>query len=112
MTTEKKHVEQFDVFSPLGEPAVEAYHPANRPANLNGKTICEVTNGLFGSGVTFPKIREILKKRYPDIKIIPYTEFPIQGIHDSTEIQLERVKTTTDLLLKNGCDVLITGNGG
>lgn len=61
--------------------------------------------------VTFPIIRELLQKRYPGLRVIPYTEFPVQDVHCSTREQLERVDATVALAIEKGCDALITGNG-
>ena len=46
-------------------------------------------------------IRELLKKRYPDIKFIPYTEFPntADKISDNEELP--------DIVLARGCDAVI-----
>jgi hypothetical protein len=48
-------------------------------------------------------IRESLKKRFPDIKIIPFTEFPsgVAGID---------VDNIGDIVAAKGCDVVIGGN--
>ena len=98
----------YDILSPVGETTVDAGHVAARLNTLNGKTICEVWNGLFSGEKTFPKIRALLKKRYPDINIIPYTELPIVDIV-RTEKALESLH---EALLQKGCDAIIAGNGG
>jgi hypothetical protein len=102
----------YEVLSPAGKSIIGAAPVRRSLPDLNGKTICEVTNGQFRSNFTFPIIRELLKKRYPDIKIIPHDEFPVQLVSLNSEEILERVKTTITLLLEKGCDAVITGNGG
>ena len=97
-----------DVLSPVGETTIDAVHIATRLNTLNGKTVCEVWNGLFNGEKTFPKIRALLKKRYPDINIIPYTKLPIVDIV-RTEKALESLR---EAILQKNCDAIITGNGG
>lgn len=98
----------YEVVAPLGQPAFKAGCLAPRLPDLNGKTICEVSNGLFKGESTFPKIRGLLKKQYPDVKIIPYTKFPILDI-----AQIERsLEALKDALAQQECDALISGNGG
>ncbi|MBI2910069.1 MAG: hypothetical protein HYX92_20705 [Chloroflexi bacterium] len=102
----------YRVLSPLGEPTVEKVGVAPRLKDLKGKTICEIANGAQHRGpVAFPIIRELLQRRYPDIKVIPYTEFPVQDIHGSTRQILERVEAAVALAEQKGCDAVITGIG-
>ncbi|MBI2908976.1 MAG: hypothetical protein HYX92_15140 [Chloroflexi bacterium] len=101
----------YKVVSPVGAPAVEATTPAPRLSDLRGKTICEVWNGDFRGHITFPIMRELLQKRYPDAKIIPYTEFPITTVIGNTGNLQERLNTAVSLALQRGCDAMITGNG-
>ncbi len=101
----------YEVLSPLGEPAVEAVHEAPRLADLSGKTVCELSNGHFRADVSFPIIRELLQKRYPGIKVIPYTEFPIHWLRGSTEDILKLDETAVALVVQRGCDAVIVGNG-
>ena len=102
----------YEVLSPLGESTVKVAPAVPRLSDLRGKTICEVTNGSFKSDVTFSIIRELLQKRYPDLRVIPYSEFPIQWVAGHTTDLLERVDTAVALMLQKGCDAVITGNGG
>ena len=50
----------------------------------------------------FPVIRNLLQKRYPDVRIIPANEFP--GLMD---IEPEAIPK---LLKEKGCDGVIIGN--
>jgi len=106
----KSRAEQvmYEVVHPLGEETAEAGHLAPRLDTLNGKTICEAWNGLFRGERTFPKIRELLEKRYTGIKTIPYTELPSLGVVGIEEA----LKVLPDVLREKGCDALIAGNGG
>lgn len=101
-----------EVLSPLGEPAVQAVRVARRPSDLNDKTIGMVANGAFRSDIVFPIVEELLKKRFPDVRVIPITEFPIHSTRGNTEDLIERTEITVARLLKNGCCGVITGVGG
>ena len=99
----------YNVVSPVGEYVGEARPIAPRLPDLNGKTVGEVWNGMFRGDATFPILRELLKKRYPDIKFVPYTEFPSflpMGNIDDAAMELR------EALLRSGCDAVIAGVGG
>ena len=93
----------YEVLSLLGEPNVEAVGAPPSLSDLNGKTIGEVWNGGFRGQVAFPIIREFLQKRYPGVKVIPYTEFPITDERGSTEGLLEKVDRAVALGKQRGC---------
>ena len=78
---------------------------APRVADLNGKTICELSNNGWQAHRTFPLVRELLKRQFPTAKIIPHTEFP-SGTNDM------QTKKAIDAIKKAGCDAVITGNAG
>ena len=95
---------KLTVHSPAG--AFEISQPyADRLMDLSGKTICELSNGLWEDARIFGCIRGLLQKRFPDARIIPFTEFPI-----GTE-QIDQ-ESAVDLLLKKGCEAAIVGIGG
>jgi hypothetical protein len=105
---------QLKVVSPVGEEVSAKTTPlAPRPETLNGKTVCEIWNGGFKADVMFPIIEEMLRARYPDVKMIPFTEFPAVTIASleavKKEATLDAVRTA---ILAKGCDAVITGNGG
>lgn len=106
MENKRSSAEQLklEVFNPAG--VIETTHlHAPRLDTLAGKTIGELWNGLFRGESTFPLIRESLKKQFPDIRIIPYTEFPI----GTSEIDRDE---TANLVKQKGCQAVIVGNGG
>lgn len=102
----------YEVVNPLGEPVVNTITMAPRLNTLEGKTIGEIWNGGFRGDETFPMIRKMLRERYPAIKVIPYTEFPlvtIASLHPE-----KKKKTLEDLRAKikeKGCEAAIMGNG-
>ena len=103
----------YEVVSPVGVPAAKQTSGAPRLDTLNGKTVCEVSLTKYRGDQTFPIIREALRERYPDIKIIPYTELPFnespmwQGVRKE-----ETARAYRDAFKKFGCDAVLSGNGG
>ena len=91
-----------EIFSPAGILETKSLY-APRLDTLEGKTIGELSDGVFEAHNTFPRIRELLQSRFPTIKIIPWTEFP-SGLHtiDDDEVAV--------LLKQRGCDAVIVGN--
>jgi hypothetical protein len=98
------------VSSPVSDVAITQGN-APRFDTLNGKTVCEVwATGHYGADRTFPMIRRILQQRFPELKIVPYTEFPI-GKPDISKrwAPLDKV---AEVLKGKGCDAVLLGNGG
>lgn len=93
----------LEVFAPTGAIEVTQIH-ARRLADLRGKTICEVSNNSWEAQRTFPLIRKLLKERFPDCRIIPYTEFA------SGNKELESAGAIGDEVLKKGGQAAILGN--
>jgi len=102
----------YEVVSPLGEPVVKMITMAPRLDTLEGKTIGAIWNRGFRGDETFPIIEKMLRERFPTVKLIPYTEFPlvtIASLHpEEKEKTLEALRA---VLQEKGCDAVITGNG-
>lgn len=97
----RKVLEILEVYNPAGAIDITELH-APRLNSLRGKTICELSNRLWEDFRIFPKIRGFIKKRSPDVKIVPYTEFPnIYGVKE--DVLIEQLKD-------EGCDAIIVGN--
>ena len=95
---------KLEVLNPSG--SIEEAEPgrhATRLANLSGKTIGEVSNGLWEHDRTFPLIRELLRKQFPDIKFVPYTELPVGSFAIDND-------KTADMMAAKGVDAVIGGN--
>ena len=104
-------MEKLSVVSPLGFEVVKAGGSAPRLKTLAGKTIGEVWNGVFKGNATFPLLRQALQRKYPDLKIIPYTEFPHAPHSDNPARQKELADQVLAIAKRYECDALITGNG-
>lgn len=100
------------VISPIGSEAVEQKNLAKRLDTLNGKTVCEVWNEDFKGDIMFPIYRELLKERFPDVKIVPYTELPFASLKGTPSYQREVLGQIIAGLREKGADAVITGNGG
>ena len=91
----------LEMYDPTGTiETTELFAP--RLTDLNGKTICELSDLSWEDHRTFPLIRELLQKRFPGVKIIPYTEFP--GVYGIEADVLAKV------LREKGSDGVIVGN--
>ena len=98
---EGKKVVYLEVYDPTGTIEKTEFY-ASRLADLSGKTICELSDLQWEDYRTFPLIRELLRRRFPDVKVVPYTEFPgIYGVE--ADVLSEVVK-------EKGCDAIIVGN--
>lgn len=104
-------MEKIEVVSPVGGEIIRQTTIAPRLHDLAGKTVCETWNGLFKGDFTFPIIRKLLQKKCPDVKVIPYTEFPFLHGGDNPTYQAEVAKKIAVLAKEKGCDALISGNG-
>ena len=102
---------RYDVVSPLGIEVVKRKGVSPRLADLNGKTVAEVWNGVFKGDQTFPIIRKLLKKKFPSINIIPFTEFPHYAGGDNPKEQRERAQLVARMAKEKGVQALISGNG-
>ncbi len=104
-------MDRIDVVSPAGGEAAVRISAAPRLADLNGKTVAEIWNGVFKGNETFPAIRRALQQRYPGVRIVPYTEFPHFFGGDNPTQQKALAKELAALVKDKACDAVITGNG-
>lgn len=93
---------ELEVLNPTGVMEVAQPH-APRLKGLEGAVIAELSNGVWDDHRTFPFLRERLQARFPGLRVIPFTEFPI----GSEQIDSDRV---VDMLVKKGAQAVITGN--
>ena len=121
MVKQKKIAEEpvYEVVSPTSELTTTLVPLAPRLESLNGRTICELSSNSYNTHISFPIIRQLLKKRYPDIKIVPYTEIndslpgsTVMTVGGRLAVQEEKERAAIAFMLENGCDAVIVGNGG
>jgi hypothetical protein len=102
----------LEVVCPLGEANVKPIPLAPRLNSLEGKTVGEIWNGGFAGELSFPIIREMLRERFPGVRIVPYTEFPLVTIASLwPERKVKTLEAVRKTLLEKGVDAVITGNG-
>lgn len=102
---------KMSVISPAGVDIVEQKSIAARLPDLAGKTVGEIWNGVFKGDETFPVLREMFRRRFPDTNIVPYTEFPFFPGDDRPHAQQEVARQIAALAKEKGCDAIISGNG-
>jgi len=101
-----------EVVSPLGEPVVNRITMAPRLNTLGGKTIGEIWNGGFRGDESFPMIERMLQERFPTVKLIPFTEFPLVTIASLHPERKEKtLQVLRDKMKEKSCDAAIIGNG-
>lgn len=104
--------QKMGVISPEGLPQRAASSASRHLDTLDGKTIGEVYNNHFKGELMFQTYRRLFKERYPGIKIIPYTEFPIVYVGGDPVSQKQTAKDIAALAKQWQVDAIITGNGG
>jgi hypothetical protein len=60
----------------------------------------------------FRLYRELLKQRFPGVRIVPYTELPASFVGGDAATHRRVAKEVAAKARERGCDALITGNGG
>ena len=100
------------VISPVGGETVRKNALAPRSASLAGKTIGEVWNEDFKGDIMFPVYREMLRERFPGVKIVPYTDLPAAVLKGTPAYQREVLAQIAKALKDKGVDAVISGNGG
>ena len=102
----------YRVLSPLGDTTVKMIAMAPRLKTLAGKTVGMVWNAGFKANITLPVIADLLKQKYPDIKIIPYTEMPESHLGEAPGTPQTQSEELQAVFKEKGCDAIISGNGG
>ena len=108
---ERYNVDDYQVISPAGIEIVQRKAAAPRLAELAGKTIGEIWNGVFKGDETFPILRRALEQKFPGVRIIPFTEFPHFPGDDRPASQRAAAQKIAELAKEKGCDAVISGNG-
>ncbi len=94
----------LSVYDPTGPTEITQLF-APRLSDLNGKTICEVSMGIWEADRTFPAIRALLQKQFPAIKMVTFDQLP-------RLIENKDVAGLEDAVKKAGCQGVILGNAG
>ncbi len=103
--------EQYEVVWPSGKSGVKKAALAPRLADLEGKTICELSHYSYRGDDIFPALRNSLKKRYKNINFVDYDTFGNFRDPRKYGAELEKLPGLRDLLLSYNCDAVIAGIG-
>jgi hypothetical protein len=103
---------EIGVISPVGLHGDQKKGIAPRLDTLHGKTVCEIYNNQFKGDHMFHIYRQLLRNRYPGVKVIPYTEFPLSFVGGDPAYHRAVSREIATLAKEKGCDALISGNGG
>jgi len=98
---------KLQVLKPFTEKRITAKNAA-RLDTLEGKTICEISGG-WKTDKTFPVIRELLQKKFPSVRFVPFTEMPPSPHGASHELVLGKI---VEQIKEKRCDAVLIGNGG
>ena len=90
------------VYDPSGATEITRLH-APRLETLANKNIAMLSDDMWQAHRVLPMIREYLQTTYPDLEVIPETEFPM----GSTAMDRDE---TADLLVERGVDAVVVGN--
>ncbi len=102
----------YRVVRPTGDVVRPMITQAPRLDTLDGKTICLTSNQGFKSHVTFPVITELLRQKYPNLKIISPEDMPRAVKPPAEGAKDPATEAMTAALRQKGCQAVISGNGG
>jgi hypothetical protein len=91
------------VYNPTGATQVTSLFAPRLP-DLNGKTVCELSLGIWEADRTFPLIADSLQKKY-SAHVISYDKLP--AISETKD-----VPGLEDAVKKAGCQGILVGNAG
>lgn len=97
----------YEVVWPSGRLAVTPVDPAPALVDLNGKTVCELWDGVFRGDEVFPILRGELRKRFPGVNIVDYKT--MGNTHGANE--RDYIANLPDLLRRQGADAVISAVG-
>ena len=100
---------RYDVMWPLSRKAVSRTPAASRVADLNGRTVCELWDGMFRGDVIYPLLREQLKAKFPGVKCVEYQNIGHIDVDGPRERSI--LAELPDKLRAQKCDAVIVGIG-
>jgi UDP-N-acetyl-D-mannosaminuronic acid transferase (WecB/TagA/CpsF family) len=98
---------RYDVLWPLSRRAVRETKAAARLPDLNGKVVAELWDVIFRGETIYPLVREHIRKRFPGVKFVGYSEFG--NFHGAREREV--VASIPEKLRAHKADAVIVGIG-
>jgi hypothetical protein len=102
----------YRVVRPTGDVVHPMIAQSPRLDTLEGKTICMTSNQGFKAHVTFPVIEDLLRQKYPNVKIIPPVDMPRAVKPPAEGAKDPDTDAMVAALRQKGCQAVISGNGG
>ncbi|MGA2462980.1 MAG: hypothetical protein ABSH06_01325 [Thermodesulfobacteriota bacterium] len=91
---------------PRGRKTLDIVPLARRLDTLEGKTICELWDGLFRGDEIFLMLEELISEQYSGVTFVRWTQLPRDGDHGFPDW-----KAHPNLLTEKGCDCVIVATG-
>ena len=95
-------MQTLEIFDPSGATEITRLHAPRLPS-LEGKTVAMLSDDMWQSHRMLPLLRKMLETRYPDITVIPETEF----LMGNTAMDSD---AAADMMVARGVDAVIVGN--
>ena len=102
----------YRVVRPTGDVVYPMVEQAPRLDKLENQMICMVSNQGFKSHVTFPVIEDLLRKDYPNLKLILPDDMPRAQKPPAMGAKDRATEAMVAALEEKGCQAVISGNGG
>ena len=96
----------YEVVWPRGKKTEQASSFAQRLDTLEGKTVCELWDGLFRGDEIFSLLERGLTKIFRGVKFVNWADFPKDGTHG-----LPNWKAHPSILVDKECDAVIIATG-
>ena len=97
----------YEVVWPTGRKEAATMQLPDRLPDLDGKVVAELWDWVYEGDKAFPILRDELQRRYPDLTIVPYTEFG--NIHGPDEHEV--LARLPELFREHHVDAVIVGVG-
>lgn len=107
----KSNQVEYEVYSPIGDPAIKPISQAARLDTLNGKTVA-VVGGSFMANITHPEIKRLILKNYPTAKVLLLNEIGSAGPYPQPGVKRQQKEDFERNLKEMKVDAVISGNGG
>ena len=78
---------------------------ANRVSDLNGKTVCELTDDMWEADRILQTVQELMQKQFPTVKVMSYDKLPTLSLGIDVPGLENAVKNI-------GCEAVVVASAG